>query len=61
MPRFVPLEGDDFLTVGALAPLQHACVAALNLPPAYYEKMVDMYDKKRYMLYNALTNSGFKY
>ena len=50
----------DFLTVGAPAPLQHACVTALNLPPAYYEELVKMYDKKRLMLYNALTNSGFK-
>ncbi len=50
----------DFLTVGAPAPLQHACVAALNMPPAYYEELVDMYDKKRHMLYNALTTCGFK-
>jgi len=50
----------DFLTVGAPAPLQHACVAALNMPPAYYEELVRMYDKKRHMLYNALTTSGFK-
>ncbi|MCL7414604.1 MAG: aminotransferase class I/II-fold pyridoxal phosphate-dependent enzyme [ANME-2 cluster archaeon] len=50
----------DFLTVGAPAPLQHACVAALNLPPMYYEELVSMYDKKRHMLYNALQNNGFK-
>ena len=50
----------DFLTVGAPAPLQHACVAALNMPPAYYESLVEMYDEKRHMLYNALTGSGFK-
>ncbi|MDF1531430.1 MAG: aminotransferase class I/II-fold pyridoxal phosphate-dependent enzyme [ANME-2 cluster archaeon] len=49
----------DFLTVGAPAPLQHACVAALDLPPAYYEELVGMYDKKRHMLYNALTKNGF--
>ncbi|MCL7413236.1 MAG: aminotransferase class I/II-fold pyridoxal phosphate-dependent enzyme [ANME-2 cluster archaeon] len=49
----------DFLTVGAPAPLQHACVAALDLPPAYYEELVRMYDKKRHMLYNALSKHGF--
>ena len=26
----------DFLTVGAPAPLQHACVAALSFPESYY-------------------------
>jgi len=50
----------DFLTVGAPAPLQHACITALNLPKSYYEELVRMYDKKRLMLYNALIKTGFQ-
>ena len=50
----------DFLTVGAPAPLQHACITALNFPRSYYKELVKMYDKKRRMLYNALIRSGFK-
>lgn len=50
----------DFLTVGAPAPLQHACITALNLPSSYYEALVNMYDTKRRLLYRALTRSGFR-
>ncbi|VVB92414.1 Aromatic-amino-acid aminotransferase 2 [uncultured archaeon] len=49
----------DFLTVGAPAPLQHACVAALRFPDSYYEELARMYDGKRKLLYNALTKAGF--
>ncbi|MFA4936374.1 MAG: aminotransferase class I/II-fold pyridoxal phosphate-dependent enzyme, partial [Candidatus Methanoperedens sp.] len=44
----------DFLTVGAPAPLQHACVTALRFPEPYYEDLAGMYDRKRKLLYNAL-------
>ncbi len=50
----------DFLTVGAPAPLQHACVTALGFPDSYYEELVRMYDGKRKLLYRALIKAGFK-
>jgi len=50
----------DFLTVGAPAPLQHACVTALRFPDSYYEELAGMYDGKRKLLYNALVKAGFK-
>ncbi len=50
----------DFLTVGAPAPLQHACVTALKFPDSYYEELARMYDGKRKLLYNALIKAGFK-
>lgn len=49
----------DFLTVGAPAPLQHACVAALALPPSYYATLRAMYDAKRRTLVAALEQAGF--
>jgi len=49
----------DFLTVGAPAPLQHACVTALRFPDSYYRKLVKMYDGKRKLLYSALSKAGF--
>ena len=49
----------DFLTVGAPAPLQHACVAALRLPETYYRKLAEDYDRKRKILYNGLRKAGF--
>jgi aspartate/methionine/tyrosine aminotransferase len=50
----------DFLTVGAPAPLQHACVTALGFPDSYYKELARMYDGKRKMLYKALIKAGFK-
>lgn len=50
----------DFLTVGAPAPLQHACVTALKFPDPYYKELAQMYDGKRKLLYNALTKAGFR-
>jgi L-glutamine---4-(methylsulfanyl)-2-oxobutanoate aminotransferase len=49
----------DFLTVGAPAPLQQACVAALNLPASYYRSLADGYDRKRKILFNGLRKAGF--
>jgi L-glutamine---4-(methylsulfanyl)-2-oxobutanoate aminotransferase len=49
----------DFLTVGAPAPLQHACVAALNLPESYYRDLATGYDRKRKILFNGLKKAGF--
>ncbi len=50
----------DFLTVGAPAPLQHACVTALGFPDSYYKELARMYDEKRKLLYKALIKAGFK-
>lgn len=49
----------DFLTVGAPAPLQQACVAALQLPESYYRELAQDYDRKRRILYNGLRKAGF--
>ncbi len=49
----------DFLTVGAPAPLQRACVAALNLPESYYKELAVEYDRKRQILYKGLRKAGF--
>jgi aminotransferase len=49
----------DFLTVGAPAPLQQACVAALRLPESYYRTLAQDYDRKRRILYNGLRKAGF--
>jgi aminotransferase len=49
----------DFLTVGAPAPLQYACVAACNLPASYYRELAGMYAHKRDILYQGLKKSGF--
>ena len=49
----------DFLTVGAPAPLQHACVAALQLPESYYRELAREYDRKRHILFDGLRNAGF--
>lgn len=50
----------DFLTVGAPAPLQHACVAALQFDETYYRDLAAMYDGKRKILYNGLKDAGFR-
>ncbi len=50
----------DFLTVGAPHPLQEAGVAALKMPQAFYTGLVAMYERKRAMLFNALTAAGFE-
>lgn len=50
----------DFLTVGASAPLQHACVRALRFPESYYEELVRMYDGKRKLLHSTLIKAGFR-
>jgi aspartate/methionine/tyrosine aminotransferase len=49
----------DFLTVGAPAPLQHACVTALSLPESYYRQLAADYDRKRKILYEGLRKAGY--
>jgi aspartate/methionine/tyrosine aminotransferase len=50
----------DFLTVGAPTPFQYAAIEALNFPPLYYENLQSRYFIAREILYEALTNAGFK-
>jgi aminotransferase len=49
----------DFLTVGAPAPLQQACVAALELPDTYYRTLASEYERKRRILFDGLKKAGF--
>jgi aminotransferase len=49
----------DFLTVCAPAPLQMAMLAALNLPPGYYEDLRDAYTDRRRMFLDVLARNGF--
>ena len=49
----------DFLTVGAPAPLQRACITALRMPEAYYRELAASYDRKRKILYQGLIDAGF--
>jgi aminotransferase len=50
----------DFLTVGAPAPLQHACITALMLPDSYYQNLAGEYDRKRKILFEGLKKAGFR-
>ena len=54
-------KAHDFLTVGAAAPLQKACVTALNLPANYYSELSTGYAKRRAVMMSILGNSGFDY
>ncbi len=49
----------DFLTVGAAAPLQAGGVAAMALPPSYYERMAADYRERRDLLCGILQQAGF--
>ena len=49
----------DFLTVGAPAPLQRACVTALSMPVSYYHDLAQDYDRKRKILFEGLRKAGF--
>ncbi len=50
----------DFLTVGAPAPLQAACTAALALPDSYYRGLARLYESKRRKLFKGLSDAGFR-
>jgi aminotransferase len=45
--------------VGAPAPLQQACVAALQLPASYYRDLAAGHDRKRRILFDSLVETGF--
>ena len=48
----------DFLTVGAPHPLQEAGATALRLPESFYAELAAMYERKRAMLFEALSGAG---
>ncbi len=50
----------DFMTVAAAAPLQIAGVAALGLPPSYYDEMVAGYAERRDVMMAILAEAGFE-
>ncbi|BAZ48916.1 aminotransferase class I and II [Nostoc sp. NIES-4103] len=51
----------DFLTVGAPAPLQRAGVAAMQLPPSYYQELAQLYHNKRDTILNILDQIDIPY
>lgn len=51
----------DYLYVCPVTPLQHAVLAALDLPQSYYEEMRASYARKRESICTALRALGFKY
>jgi aspartate/methionine/tyrosine aminotransferase len=51
----------DFLTVGAPHPLQMAAVAALDLPPRYYQELVQAYSHRRRRMAAIVEAAGLPY
>ncbi|QSJ14549.1 aminotransferase class I/II-fold pyridoxal phosphate-dependent enzyme [Nostoc sp. UHCC 0702] len=51
----------DFLTVGAPAPLQRAGVAAMQLPPTYYQELAQLYHNKRDTILKILDQIDIPY
>jgi len=49
----------DFLTVGAAHPLQVAIASALDLPPSFYEGLLDDYRQRRDAMVAGLARLGF--
>ena len=50
----------DFATICAPSPLQAACVAALDLPPAYYERLKREYRERRDIMMSILREARFE-
>ena len=50
----------DYATICAPSPLQAACVAALELPTAYYEKLKRDYRERRDTMMSILDETGFE-
>ena len=51
----------DFLTVGAAAPLQEALIAGLTLPDSYYEELQATYTRKRQLFCDGLRSLGLDF
>jgi aspartate/methionine/tyrosine aminotransferase len=49
----------DFMTVAAATPLQMAGIAAMALPPSYYERMREDYTERRDVMMRELEAAGF--
>lgn len=52
---------NDFLTVGAAAPLQEAVVTALNFDDSYYDEVLDLYTAKRDLFCQGLDSIGLEH
>jgi aminotransferase len=50
----------DFLTVGAAHPLQVAVAQALQLPPSFYDQLLEEYTERRDALVRGLDALGFE-
>ena len=50
----------DFTTICAPVPLQHAAVAALQLPEEYYSKQMQDYHERREIMVETLRTTGFE-
>ena len=51
----------DYLTIGAAAPLQEACVTALDFPDQYYADVRTFYTQQRELFLSYLKQSGLRY
>ena len=51
----------DYVTICAPTPFQLAGVAALALPDAYYERLREVYARRRTLLLDALTRAGLTF
>ena len=51
----------DYLSICAPHPFQEALVTALNFPRTYYDKLAEMYDKKRRQLLKSLDEAEIEY
>jgi aminotransferase len=52
-------KAHDFLSINAPAPLQQAGIAAMALPPEYYDQLALDYRERRDFLCSVLTEAGF--
>jgi aminotransferase len=53
-------KAHDYLTICAPTPLQAAAIAALELPPTYYEEMTKSYHQRREVMMGYLAEAGFE-
>ena len=51
----------DFLTIGAPAPLQEAAVVGLRFPASYYDRLRELYTRKRAHFLAGLDKMGLKH
>ena len=51
----------DYLTIGAAAPLQEACVTALEFPDSYYDEVRAFYSRQKELFLNYIRQTGLQY